>query len=39
MYTIVKNLITQLFSVPAGEFTNWLLMAMLSLFALYLIFK
>ena len=26
MYTIIKDLVTELLNVPAGEFGNWLLM-------------
>lgn len=39
MYTIVRDLVIQLFHVPAGELTNWLLLCILGVGLIRLIFK
>lgn len=39
MYVILRDLFTQLFHVPTGEFTNWLLMCGLVIGLFCLIFK
>lgn len=39
MYTIIKDLVTELLNVPAGEFGNWLMLCAVCLLIFILLFK
>lgn len=39
MYSIIKDIVVQLLSIPTGEFTNWLLMGISVLLLFILLFK
>lgn len=39
MYVILRDIFVQLLHIPAGEFTNWLLMGVGAILLIFLIFK
>ena len=39
MYVIIRDILVQFLNIPAGEFTNWLIMCCGALFLFIIFFK